>query len=100
MNRPITPQNFDSFHEDAIEGATPGPWDGYSRLDRLDGLDTRTVDDLINAPHRPVPARPVVRQAHKPVEPWSLTLTLMLIVPPVVAMVVLVALLIVDMVTW
>ena len=89
MTLDFTPPNFDSFHEDAIEGAKPGPWDGYSRLDRLDGL---------GAPYPPVPARPV--QAHKPVEPWSLKLTLMIIVPPVVAMVVLVALLIVDMVTW
>jgi len=78
-------------HEDAIEGVKPGPWDGYSRLDRLDGL---------GAPFPPVPARPVTRPTHKPVEPWSRSLTLILIVPPVVAMVVLVALLIADMVTW
>ena len=78
-------------HEESIEGVKPGPWDEYSRLDRLDGL---------GAPFPPVPARPVVRPTHKPVGDWSLALTLMLIVPPVVAMVVIVALLIVDMVTW
>lgn len=88
-------------HQDAIEGAKPGPWDGYSRLDRLNGLGSCTVDDLVNAPHPPVPAvRPVAHQAHKPVEPWSLKLTLFCIIPPVVAFVVLVALLIADMVTW
>jgi len=100
MTLDFTPPNFESFHDDAIEGVKPGPWDDYSRLDRLDGLDTRTVDDLIKAPHRPVPARPVARQTHKPVEDWSLKLTLFCIVPPVVAMAVLVALLIADQVTW
>lgn len=74
-------------HEEAIDGVKPDPW-GYSR----------TVDDLIRAPHPPVPARPVAHQSVL-VEPWSRKLTVMVIVPPVVLMVVLVGLLIVDMVT-
>lgn len=77
----ITPPNFD-VHHDAIEGATPDPWGGYSRLDRLDGLDTRGP-----APFPPVPARSVAdRITAHPVESWSRKLTVLLVVPPVLLM--------------
>lgn len=85
----LTPPNFD-VHHDAIDGPTPDPWGGWSRLDKLDGLDTRGP-----APFPPVSARSVAdRITARPVQSWSRKLSVLLIVPPVIGMAVILGLVI------
>lgn len=89
----ITPPNFD-VHHDAIDGAKPDPW-GYSRLDRLDGLDTRGPAPRYRAAINIAPVRPIAHRAtYSPPEPWSPILTVIVLLPTVVIMAAVVVLLI------